>query len=320
MRRHSNSTVFNLLILCLGIFLSADYFQPTVLASPIAEVNSLELRDLVKRYSGTPSGKLGNGGPADSDYPSDDEINQAYTAPSGPFVFYSGIGSSEEPYEFAKSLDNGAVILRGAFTKGYITQGSPKKSKEWFQDFLDRVSGFYADKAIEAGNTVYFVGRFDASVAACSVWSRIELPTLTAGGIKITLVDYSNFDNKKDYPLDLPNSPIDYPGIPPREVHGGLVRRQDYCFDWQGDHEDPADPDSDPQIGLDYYPGNCGVHLQQVSSSLPFLFPLTIDSHLPVSEERRPGDVKRERCHLPLPLHYSTQGRPAGGHGRSRLL
>ncbi|KAL8662031.1 MAG: hypothetical protein Q9202_005085 [Teloschistes flavicans] len=174
MRRHSKSIVFNLLFLCLGIFFSADYFQSTVLASPIAEVDSLELRDLIKRYSSTPSGKVGNRGPANSDYPSDDEINQ----------------------------------------------------------------------------------------------SRIKLPTLIAGDIKITLIDYSNFDNKKDYPLDLPNI---YPGILPRKVHGGLLRRQDYYFDWQGDREDPADPDSNPQIRLDYYSRNYRVHLQQVRSGLPSL-------------------------------------------------
>lgn len=85
------------------------------------------------------------------------------------------------------------------------------------------------------------------------------MQTLIDGGItKVTLVDYSNFANKKDYPLPITN-------ILPREENGELQKRQNYCFDWQGDREDPADPDSDPQVGYDYYPGSCGVHLQQVS-------------------------------------------------------
>jgi len=251
--------VLNLLTLFLGVFLSATFLPKAALSSPIAGITSLEVRDLVKRYSGSPSGKIGDGPPDTSDYPSDQDIANAYQAPSGPFVFFSGIGDSQKPFEFASSLNNGAVILRGAFPKGYITKGKPRKSEQWFQDFLDRVSGFYADQAVKAGGEVYFVGKFDGSVSTCSVWSRIELPTLTDGGIsKITLVDYSNFDNRKDYPLQIPN-------ILPREENSVLQKRQDYCFDWQGDREDPADPDSDPQVGYDYYPGNCGVHLQQVS-------------------------------------------------------
>ena len=252
----------NILTLFLGVLLSSTFFQSTTIASPIAGTTSLETRDLVKRYSGTPSGKIGDGGPDTSDYPSDKDIAAAYVAPSGPFVFFSGIEDSQAPYEFAQSTNNGAVILRGAFPKGYITRGKPQRSEQWFKDFLDRVSGFYADQAVKAGGTVYFVGRFDATVAGCSIWSRIELPTLTDGGIQIILVDYSNFANTRDYPVAI--API----IFRREENQALEKRaQDYCFDWQGDREDPADPDSDPQVGLPYYPGNCGVHLQQVSIS-----------------------------------------------------
>ncbi|KAL8637643.1 MAG: hypothetical protein Q9228_005103 [Teloschistes exilis] len=263
MRQHSKSTVFNLLILCLGILLSADYFQPAVLASPITDLDSLEPRDLVKRYSGTPKGKdKAKEGPDTSDWPSDQEIQSAFIQPSGPFVFFSGLDSSQEGYDFAKSLNNGAVILRGAFPKSFTVQkGKEGRSAAWQQDFFDRASGIFADEAVKAGNTVYFVGRYDATVKACSIWSRIELPTLIAGGISITLVDYSNFDRKKPYPV--PDALAPAPIISSREANVGLVKRQDYCFDWQGDREDPADPDSDPQIGLDYYPGNCGVHLRQ---------------------------------------------------------
>ncbi|KAI4200168.1 MAG: hypothetical protein LQ350_004129 [Teloschistes chrysophthalmus] len=262
MRQNSKSIVFNLLILCLGILLSADYFQSTVLASPI---------------TGTPSGKQGAGGPDTSDYPPDKDLESDFVNPSGPFVFFSGIGDSQKPYEFANSLNNGAVILRGAFPKGYVSRGGvtkkPLRSTQWLQDFFDRASGVFADKAVKAGKRVYFVGRFDDenAIRPCSVWSRIELPTLAAAGVEITHVDYSNFEKKKSYavPKDLDPAPI----ITPREANGGLVKRQDYCFDWQGDREDPADPDSDPQVGLGYYPGNCGVHLQQVKTQHTLFLP-----------------------------------------------
>lgn len=240
------------------------------LGSPLGET-SLNTRDLVRRYEGSPSGKLtnpdngGEGGPDTSDYESDDDIKGAYTAPSGALVFFSGIGSSQEPYNFAQTLDPKGAILRGAFPKGFITRGKPARSQQWFQDFLDRTSGYFADQAVAAGNRVYFVGRFDAVVSSCSIWSRIELPTLVAGGIDITLVDYTNFGNTKDYPipddLQIINSGGSFP-----------VKKRDtqYCADWIGDQEDPADPDSTPGVGTGYYPGNCGVHVKQVS----FIYPL----------------------------------------------
>lgn len=262
MNGHWKPAVFNLLTIFLGVFLSATFLPQAALSSPIAGTTSLELRDLVKRYSGSPSGKIGDGGPDTSDYPSDQDIADKFIKPSGPFVFFSGIQDSQAPYNFAESLKNGAKILRGAFPKGYITQGKPKKSSEWLQDFFDRVSGFYADQAVKAGADIYFVGKFDASFNECSIWSRIELQTLIDGGItKVTLVDYSNPANHKDYPLPISD-------ILPREEDGMLRKRQNYCFDWQGDREDPADPESDPLIRLDYYPGNCGIHLQQVSLNL----------------------------------------------------
>ena len=254
-KRLSNVAVFSFIFFCLSFFLHTT-------ASPLAET-SLQDRDLVKRYSGSPSGKLtdpdngGDGGPDTSDYQSDDEIAAAYTAPSGALVFFSGIGSSQEPYNFAQTLSPAGAILRGAFPKGFITRGKPQRSAQWFQDFLDRTSGYFADQAVKAGNKVYFVGRFDAVVADCSIWSRIELPTLVAGGIPITLVDYTNFANQKDYPI--PDNLL--------VGDGGIFKKRNsqYCHDWLGNEEDPADPDSTPGVGIGYYPGNCGVHVKQVS-------------------------------------------------------
>lgn len=72
------------------------------------------------------------------------------------------------------------------------------------------------------------MGKFDGTVNDCSIWSRIELPTLLDGGIgQITLVDYTNFQNQKDYPqLSSPVKPRDESDVFEK-------RAQDYCFDWE---------------------------------------------------------------------------------------
>ena len=224
-------------------------------------MSSLEPSNLGKRYEGTPSGKVGDGGPDTSDYETDTQIAAAFNAPEGSLVFFSGIGLSQAPYNFAQGLNPRGAILRGAFPRGFITRKSPQRSAQWWQDFLDRTSGYLADQAVAAGNPVYFVGRYDGVVNSCSVWVRIELPTLLAGGIDITLVDYTNPSNQMPYPA---------PVLGRRDEIGGVDKRApDYCFDWQGDGEDPTDPDSTPSIGLDYYPGWCVAHVVQVSPHPP---------------------------------------------------
>lgn len=267
--RFSKPAIFNILTLCIGIILHALSFQSTALASPVAE-NSVQVQSLVKRYSGSPSPKQGDGGPDVSDYPSDDEIRAAFIAPSGPFIFFSGLPNpqtNQAPYDFSQTIPGG-TILRNAFPKSYINKRfkpGPQRSDQWYQNFLDRVSGIFADKAVEAGNEVYFVGKFDRTVLDCSIWKRIELPTLNDGGINIKLVDYSNFGNQEDY---YPPDPLGF--IFRREESNTLEKRgTGVCFDWPGSGEDENDPDSDAPVGIGYYPGACGVHIQQVSFMLP---------------------------------------------------
>lgn len=250
----SKPTLLTLLAVCLSIFLQAA-------ASPLA-VTSLEPHDLVKRYLGTPSPKDGTGGPDGpggpdtSPYNTDAEIAAAFTAPSGPFVFFSGISDSQAPYNFAQTLNPPGAILRKTFPDGFVTLGKPKRGKQWFLNFLDRLSGYFVDQAVAAGKPVYFVGKFNYDITPCSIWLRIELPTLMAAGIPITLVDYTNFANQQAYQASLINT---------RTQNGSLEKRAPVaCFDWQGDQEDPANPDSTPGVGLDYYPGWCVAHVIQV--------------------------------------------------------
>lgn len=123
----SKALIFNAVLLFFGFVLHAT-------ASPLAET-SLQTRTLGKRYEGTPSGKLGDGGPDTSDYQSDSDIAAAYVAPNGAFVFFSGIKDSQAPYQFSQTLSPPGSILRGAFTKGFVTRGKPQRSQQWFQDF-----------------------------------------------------------------------------------------------------------------------------------------------------------------------------------------
>ena len=292
------------LTLYISIFLSSILFSSSALASPVAQ--SLQPHALAKRYSGTPAPKQGDGGPDSSDYPSDDDIRAAFIEPSGPYVFFSGLPNpqtNQAPYQFSQTIQ-GAQILRNAFPRSYVNRRfkpNPERSQQWYQNFLDRVSGIYADKAVERGETVYFVGQYDATVLDCSIWKRIELPTLTDGGIPITLVDYSNFANQKDYPGTepiIPFKPRDTTGLSTRDnIENSLDKRgTGYCFDWPGSQEDANDPDVDPPIGVPYYPGNCGVHLQQVSPHSLSSSPFSISTRLgyiltiplsTVSKERR---------------------------------
>lgn len=255
--RLSKPALMKTLTLCFGIFF---LFRSTALASPLIE-SSLSSRVLERRYHQTKiSSKLGDTGPATSDYPSDDEINAAFIAPAGPFIFYSGLPEPDKnkaPLQFAQTMQ-GATTARNAFPKSYVDQRfkpDPARSIEWYENFLDRLSGIYADKAVTAGSTVYFVGNYDDTARDCSIWRRVELPTLLAGGISIKLVDYSSFANLKDYTVS--------DSIISLYVHGALEKRETgYCLNRPGDDDGADAPDVDPTVG------SCGMHLQQVSRAL----------------------------------------------------
>ena len=258
----SKPTLLNTLTLLLYALFQLIAFQSTALASPLAET-SLSLPSLRERYyDKNIAPKEGDGGPDESDYPNDDEIRAAFIPFQGPFVFFSGLPNPQtnsKPYDFSQTVDG--TILRNAFPKSYINQRykpNPVRSDQWYQNFLDRASGLYADMAVNQGKKVYFVGQWDGTVLDCSIWKRVELQTLLDGNIEITLVDYSNFENQKPFPgTDVDDLISD----------GSTLKKRltGYCFDWPGTGDDPNDPDADPPVGNPYYPGNCGVHLTQVS-------------------------------------------------------
>ena len=83
-------------------------------------------------------------------------------------------------------------------------------------------------------------------------------------------MDYSNFDNKKQYPGTDVINPLSGGGDATEKINKRLTG---YCFDWPGDGEEANDPDVDPPIGIPYYPGYCGVHLTQVSYSMTLSMP-----------------------------------------------
>lgn len=121
-----------------------------------------------------------------SDYPSDSEIEEACNPEAGKaFVFYSNADSSLA-HRFAQ--ENNGLIVRQTFPKHYVgrkPKGGKKRSDEWYQNFCDRFSGAFAHKA---KGTVYLVTDLDAGTRDCSVWERIEKPTLVANAAVTDIV------------------------------------------------------------------------------------------------------------------------------------
>ena len=198
----SKPAVLNLLTLLFIFIFQITLVSPATLASPVAKAS---IASLEKRYStANLAGRQGTkSGPATSDYPSDTEIKAAFIPQKGPYVFFSGLpnpANNPDPAKFAKTVD-GAVVLIDAFPKSYTERryNNVERSEEWYQNFLDRISGIWADMAVKEGKAVYFVGKSDAIFRKCSVWNRVELPTLKSSNIKITLVDHTNFKNQKDF-------------------------------------------------------------------------------------------------------------------------
>ena len=241
-------SVWNVLTLFFTLLLHLTIFESAALASPFSVIGT-DSSQLSKRYTGDIAPATGDKGPDTSNYPTDDEIKADYITANGPTVFYSGIGPPDPASSFAQSV--GGRVLSQAFPTGYI--GYKGRGKKWYRNFIDRASGIFADKA---SGEVFFVGKYNNEIDLCRVWARVEYPSLLENPqvTKITLVDYCNFENKKTYP-----------GLPKQTIK--LKRSDDYCFDWEGDTEDPLGPD--PQVGIGYYPGNCGVHVVQVSQRTP---------------------------------------------------
>ncbi|KAK2792987.1 hypothetical protein FQN51_001392 [Onygenales sp. PD_10] len=237
-----------IITLLVGFLLQSSLFQDGALASPIEDLHA---RELAKRYIGTPSGKRGDGGPDASDYQSDDDIRSAYIDTEGPSVFFAQIGDSGPAYKFAKD-EVGGNIFRGNFPSKWTNRNG--RSKEWYQDFADRFSGVFAEKA---SGEVFFVAPWDEEIEDCRVWKRIEFPTLIMNPAvsKITLVNYKDFGQRKA----IWARPFFFgPALEKRENQ--LQKRENVCFDWDGYGEDPSAGGEDT---LDYSPAWCGIHITQ---------------------------------------------------------
>ena len=211
-------SVKSIISLLFTLLLHLTVFDHGALASPVGSV-ATQGNQLAERYTGDIS--PGNA----ANYPTDDEIRAAYITSSQPTVFYSNIGPPDKAQQFAASI-NGR-LLRDCWPDGYSKYNG--RGKAGYQNFIDRVSGILADNA---SGQVYFVGQWpDAHVDGCRVWARVEYASLQAntGVNKITLVDHNDFTQTKDYP-----------GLNTKVKRGG-----GYCFDWDGDNENPLGDYSD---------------------------------------------------------------------------
>ena len=207
-------SVKSIIGLFLTLLLHLTIFDHGALASPISSTAD-QPKQLSERYA---SGNLAPD-TANSPYPSDDDIRAAYITSTQPTVFYSNIGPVDKARDFAASI-NGR-LLRDCWPTDYTRYN--KRGKPGFDNFIDRASGILADNA--AGE-VFFVGRWDMKVDSCRVWSRVEYDSLKANTqvTKITLVNVDDFTQK-----------MDYPGLPTSKAK----RDDDYCFDWNGNGEEP---------------------------------------------------------------------------------
>ena len=200
-------SVKSIIGLFFALLLHLTFFKHGALASPVP--NELE-----ERYVGTISPDEGS-----TAYPDDGAITAAYIPSTQPTVFYSNIGAPDKAQNFAASISG--RLLSDCFPEKYTKYN--KRGKKGFQNFIDRASGILADKA---SGQVYFVGRWDLKVDACRVWARVEYDSLKANTAvtKITLVNADDFTQT-----------MDYPGPSTSKVK----RDRDYCFDWNGNGEDP---------------------------------------------------------------------------------
>ena len=216
LHQHSSPLSIKAIIgLFVTLFLHLTIFNYGASASPISSVET-QADQLSKRYTGNISPNDPN-----SKYPSDDEIRAAYITSSQATVFYSNIGPPDKAQQFAASI-NGR-LLRDSFPTDYTRYSG--RGKAGYQNFIDRASGILADNA--AGE-VFFVGRWDLKVDTCRVWARVEYDSLKANTqvTKITLVNVDDFTQT-----------MDYPG--PQSIKNKEKRDKDYCYDWNGDGENP---------------------------------------------------------------------------------
>lgn len=238
----------------LGLFLALIAFlvsQSTALPTPNSlEIQTLDtietstqyLHDLGKRFAGRASGKVGTAGPDTTDYPSDSEIGEACNPEAGKaFIFYSN-ADSNLAHQFAQA--NNGLIVRQTFPKGYVGKKpnrGKKRSDEWYQDFCDRFSGVFADKA---KGTVYLVTDLDAGTRDCSVWERIEKPTLLANTAVTDIVAVSSADFSKRNTIWSRTGKRDNAGLALRALKKQTSGKKS-CFNWEGCGEDPNDSDGD---------------------------------------------------------------------------
>ena len=113
----------------------------------------------------------------------------------------------------------------------------------------------FAEKA--SGDT-YIVTNWNYQlVDTCRVRNHTEQPGLLAIFFFkfLIIVFYTNWANQKTICV---RDDISFPSDK-RDSNILKERSNEYCLDWDGYGDDPADPDGDPTLDIGYYPNYCGV-------------------------------------------------------------
>ena len=120
----------------------------------------------------------------------------------------------------------------------------------------------------EASGDTYIVTNWNYQlIDTCRVRNRTEQPGLLANPdvTSIIHVDYINWANQNTICVrDDNSSPFDK-----RDSNISEERSYEYCLDWDGYGDDPADPDGGPTLDIGYYPDYCGVITQYQKNEGP---------------------------------------------------
>lgn len=126
----------------LGLLFQLSVLFPGVITAPLEEsldhnsraigtpsgLMSVPETNLQKRYEGRPWGKIGNTGPVNDDYPSDDTLRGAYISDASQIsIFYSNTGTNGDPEAIPLQYIEkyGGRLYRHAFQEDIVnTQGS----------------------------------------------------------------------------------------------------------------------------------------------------------------------------------------------------
>lgn len=203
--------------------------------------------DLFKRYdSSRITGPIGRG-PAETNYPSDEQINAAFIDTRGrPFVFWTELYTLRTPaargfahHGVYQGEQVNGILLEECFEDTQFTcSRDDLDSQAWFANFIDRLSGIFADRS---GPAAFLVTEsYDEELTNPeSTFVRMEAPSLLQHQItSIIFVNAHDQTKTKQVDLNTLLQKMDAMRVPSRkEKRDGM--QLPFTFNWPGYGDDP---------------------------------------------------------------------------------